>query len=259
VYGNGNVGPYSYDVIGSSNPTALLKWLQSHQYRVNASMLPLISPYTSAHMLFLAMRLQPQAGVQDIQPIKVTFATTQPQITIPMRMAAVASSQHLDLLVWIFGSSRFVPQNYQSFQISPQQLSIDPYAGANYTQLIDNAVSQANGHAFLTEYAQPTSNLHASTPLLQQLLQSYSYVTRLRTRMSPNQLTLDPTFVPQSGLPNVEDTYDLSNRPVPTTCSGFNLFLGSLGQGAYLLAFVVLVLLIGAVIGVIWLVRRRPG
>ncbi len=257
VYSGGNVGPYSYDVIGSSDPTALLKWLQSHHYRINTSMLPLISIYTSSHMLFLAMRLQPQAGIQDIQPIKVTFATSQPQITIPMRMAAVASSQHLDLLVWIFGSSRFAPQNYQSFQISQQQLSVEPYAGANYTQLIDNAVSQANGHAFITEYAQPTNNLHATTPLLNQLLQSYSYVTRLRTRMSPDQMTVDPTFAVQSGLPNVEDTYDLSNRPVPTTCSGFNLFLGSLGQGAYLLAFLVLVLLIGAVTVIIELIRGR--
>ena len=118
---------------------------------------------------------------------------------------------------------------------------------------------QVNGHAFITEYAQPTSNLHANASLLNQLIQNYSYVTRLRTRMSPAQMTVDPTFVPQSGLPNVEDTYDLSNRSVPTTCSGFNLFLGSLGQGAYLLAFVVLILLIGVIIGVIFLIRRRLG
>jgi hypothetical protein len=39
VYGVVNDGPYSYDVSGSTEPTALLKWLQSHQYRVNASML----------------------------------------------------------------------------------------------------------------------------------------------------------------------------------------------------------------------------
>ena len=117
VYGSGTVGPYAYDVIGSSDSTALTKWLLGHHYHIPNQVQPAIQSYIQAHMLFLAMRLQPQAGIQDIAPIKVTFATTQPQVMIPLRMAASSAMPHMGILVWIFGSGRFVPQNYQTIQI----------------------------------------------------------------------------------------------------------------------------------------------
>ncbi len=136
VYSSGTVGPYAYDVIGSSDPAALSKWLLGHHYHIPDQVQPAIQSYTQAHMLFLAMRLQPQAGVQDIQPVKVTFATTQPQVMIPLRMAASSAMPHMGILVWIFGSGRFVPQNYQPLQIRKTQIALDPYAGANYEQLV---------------------------------------------------------------------------------------------------------------------------
>jgi hypothetical protein len=255
VYGSGAVGPYAYDVIGSSDPTALTRWLLGHHYNIPDQVQPAIQSYTQAHMLFLAMRLQPQAGVQDIQPVKVTFATTQPQVMIPLRMAASSAMPHMGILVWIFGSGRFVPQNYQPLQIRKDQIALDPYAGANYEQLVENAASQANGHGFITEYAQPSSRLYThSDPTLAGLQQHYSYVTRLYTRTSPEQMTLDPIFAAQSGLPNVNNVYDLSNEPAPTTCDPFNLFLGSLGQLIYLAALLVM---LGLVVGGVVLIRRR--
>ncbi len=141
---------------------------------------------------------------------------------IPLRLAAAAATPHMGLLVWIFGSGRYVPQNYQAFQIRDEQL-----AGASYQQLIDKAVSRANGHAFATEYAQPTNTFFAgSSPTLKELQQKYSYVTRLYTRISPEQMTLDPTFAAQSGLPDVSRYHSI---PAPNTCNSFNLWLGSLG------------------------------
>lgn len=257
VYGSGTVGPYAYDVIGSSDPAALTKWLLGHQYHIPDQVQPAIQSYTQAHMLFLAMRLQPQAGVQDIQPIKVTFATTQPQVTIPLSMAASSAMPHMGLLVWIFGSGRFVPQNYQALQLRKTQIALEPYAGANYAQLVENAASQVNGHGFITEYAQPSSMLYTgSDPTLADLQRHYSYVTRFYTRISPEQMTLDPVFAAQSGLPNVSNIYDLSNEPAPTTCDPFNLFLGSLGLLFYPLAALVI---LGLVVGGVILIRRRAS
>ena len=258
VYGSGQVGPFAYDVIGSSDPNAAKQWLVSHHYQVNDTLQTTIAPYTQAHMLFLAMRLQPQAGVQDITPIKVTFATTQNQVMIAIRMAATASSAHMGLLVWIFGSSRFVPQNYQSVQVSDKQLSVTPSAGANYQDLVDKGISSASGHGFVTEFAQPTTSIYTgSSNTLSELRQHYSYVTRLYTRISPENMTLDPIFVAQSGLSNVSNIHDLSDHPAPTNCDAFNLFLGSLGQAVYPLSCLGL-LLVGVLIVVGFvLVRRR--
>ncbi len=257
VYGSGTVGPYAYDVIGSSDPAALTKWLLGHHYHIPDQVQPAIQSYTQAHMLFLAMRLQPQTGVQDIQPVKVTFATTQPQVMIPLRMAASSAMPHMGILVWIFGSGRFVPQNYQPLQIRKTQIALDPYAGANYEQLVEKAASQANGHGFITEYAQPSSMLDTQgDPTLAGLQKGYSYVTRLYTRISPEQMTLDPVFAAQSGLPNVSNVYDLSKEPAPTTCDPFNLFLGSAWPLIYLAGILVI---LGLVVGGAALLIRRTG
>ncbi|HJT59119.1 MAG TPA: DUF2330 domain-containing protein, partial [Ktedonobacteraceae bacterium] len=250
VYGKGTAGPYAYDVIGTSNPNALALWLQTHHYHVPDQLPSLIQPYIQAHMLFLAMRLQPQAGIQDITPVKITFPTTSPQVVIPLRMATVATMPHMGLLVWIFGSGRFVPQNYQSIHISDQQLM-----NADYTSLLDKSVTQASGHAFITEYAQPTHNLTTdSNSPLYDLKQHYAYVTRLYTRISPEQMTLDPTFSAQKGLPNVSNIHEI---PASSTCDSFNLWLGSLGTAAYLLGGIVIILFLALIIGGILLIRRR--
>lgn len=258
VYSGGTAGPFAYNVLGSADPRALTAWLQSHAYHVPATMQTLIQPYVASHMLFLAMRLRPQAGVQDITPLKITFATGASDITIPLRMAAAASLPHMDLLVWIFSSGRYVPQNYQSLYISDNQLSDNPFPAANYTRLVDNAVSQSGGHGFVTEYAGPTSPVSSSEPTLAALERQYSYVTRLYTRISPEQMTLDPVFTARPGLPDVSDIHEISPS---NTCDPFNSFLGqvssALGPAAYLCfggVFVLLVFLI-----VVVLVRIRRG
>jgi len=163
----------------------------------------------------------------------------------------------MGILVWIFGSGRFVPQNYQPLQIRKTQIALDPYAGANYEQLVEKAASQANGHGFITEYAQPSSMLDTQgDPTLAGLQKGYSYVTRLYTRISPEQMTLDPVFAAQSGLPNVSNVYDLSKEPAPTTCDPFNLFLGSAWPLIYLAGILVI---LGLVVGGAALLIRRTG
>jgi hypothetical protein len=233
VYDTGEVGPYAYNVIGSSDPQALVKWLQSNHYHVPDSTQSLIQPYTQAHEKFLALRLQPSAGVQDITPVKLTMTlptnATPSQIMIPMRMAAAASQPHTGILVWIFGSSRFIPQNYQSVVLRDNQFTNNPTPGGNYSQLVDAAVKHANGHAFITDYAQPTTSLYANDGTeFSALKQTHSYVTRLFTRLSPDQMLVDPVFTAQSGLPSVSNFHTVTPK---TTCDPFDSWLGQVSSG----------------------------
>lgn len=232
VYSSGTAGPYSYNVIGSKNPRALTQWLSGHSYKIPAESQAEMRPYIAAHMLFVALRLRGNAGVQDMTPVKITYATSQPGITIPLRMATPMSKSPLEALVWIFGQSRYIPQNYQSLQISDSQLSSTLGAGGNYMTLVNQAVSKASGHGFITEYAQPTSNLSPSDQELANLQQHYSYMTRLHTSIAPSQINLDPTFAAQAGLPNVSPYHQLTNPassqplscpPSTTTIAGISL------------------------------------
>ncbi len=258
VYKGGTVGPFAYDVLGSEDPNALTTWLQAHAYHVPDTMQALIRPYVASHMLFLAMRLQPQAGVQDITPVKLTFTTNGSDVMIPIRMAAAAAMPHMDMLVWIFSSSRYIPKNYQSLHISDNQLTDVPYPATNYTQLVDKAVSQSGGHGFVTEYAGPTRPGSSNEPTLATLEQNYSYVTRLYTRISPEQMTLDPVFTAQAGLPNVSNIHEISP---PDTCDPLNSFLGrvsyDLGPAVYVYIAGIIILLALLIAGGFVLARRR--
>jgi hypothetical protein len=215
VYGSGTVGPYNYNVIGSSNPQALAQWLTDHHYKIPAESQVEMQPYIAAHMFFLAMRLQGSAGIQDMTPVRITYANVGLSVTIPLRMATPMGKEPLGVQVWIFAKSRYVPQNYQTLQLDYNRL-----ATTSYPALVNQAVSKVGGHGFVTEYAQPTSNLSASDQELATLKQSYSYLTRLYTNIPPAQINLDPSFVAQTGLSDVGPVHEIA---VPdnsqTSCS----------------------------------------
>lgn len=235
VYSSGAVGPYSYNVIGSSNPQALTQWLTEHKYKIPAESQAEMQPYIASHMFFLAMRLQGNAGVQDMQPVKITYASNQDAVSIPLRMATPMGKEHLQVLVWVFAQGRYVPQNYQSLQVDYQQIK-NVYDSSEYQNLVSQAVSKAQGHGFITEYAQPSSSLSTSEPVLTTLAQSYKYITRMYTSIAPAQINLDPSFVPASGQPNVSAFHVVANPEAsqPSFCPSLNAIVSTCLGGVVL-------------------------
>ena len=112
VLAEGDVGPYSYSVVDSPDPDALIIWLRDNDYRVTEEMEPLVHVYNAEGMVFLAMKLQPESGVQDIQPVKMTYDSELPMI--PLRLTAVAATPNMRVLTWVFGDEQAVPINYEN-------------------------------------------------------------------------------------------------------------------------------------------------
>lgn len=213
VYSSGAIGPYNYDVISSNNSQALTQWLNGHHYKIPDESKAEMQPYIEAHMLFLAMRLKGSASTQDIQPIKVTYASKEQQVSIPLRMATPMGKENLNVLVWVFANSRYAPQNYQAVSFTNRDFSnvADPYSGFYQTK-VKQVVTQAKGHAFITEYAQPTQGTSFSGDLLLTTLQQhYSYLTRMFTSLAPAQIDLDPIFTAQTGKGDVSRYLTVSN------------------------------------------------
>ncbi len=238
VYSGGGIGPYSYNVIGSNDSQALTQWLDGHQYKLSEEERAELKPYIAAKMLFLVVRLQGSAGVQDIAPVKITYATNQASFSIPLRLAAPMGKLPLGVTVWIFGKSRYVPQNYQSLEFTQNDFRDVADPGSNfYNGKVEQKVKQAGGHAFITEYAQNFQNMQPQDPQLQSLQQHYGYLTRLYTRISANQIQRDPTFVAQTGLSDVSRYHAIT---MPETneqnCTGEYLMVG----GALLLGVVII-------------------
>ncbi|MCP4363361.1 MAG: DUF2330 domain-containing protein, partial [Chloroflexi bacterium] len=134
IYAEGEVGPYGFVVIGSADPDELITWLRDNGYRVTPEMEPLIDVYVEEQFVFLAMRLAPDFGTQDIQPIAVTYPSERPMI--PLRLTAVAANPDMAVITWFFGQQQAVPDNYGHFEVPDDEITFFTFGGNNYRQLM---------------------------------------------------------------------------------------------------------------------------
>ena len=209
LFASGEVGPYEFDVIGSQDPEALISWLREHDYRVTKDMEPLINVYVEEDFVFLAMRLLPDQSAQNVQPVKVTYASERPMI--PLRLTAVAANPDMAVMVWIYAENQAMPVNYAEIHIPYEDLTFFSFGGSsNYRRLMGERIDDFGGHAFITEYAAPTRELTVTHPLLKQLASRYPYVTRLNTVISPEEMTVDPVFGYDPQRKDVSNIHDLS-------------------------------------------------
>lgn len=218
-----SVGPYDYVIIRNENPGQMVGWLRENGYRVTDEMIPVITQYVNEGMYFLAMKLSQDADVGDIQPVVMTYKSEHPMI--PIRLTAVAAVDDMPIITWIFGNSQYVPENYthptpeySRFRNSSQIISFDFFNDIQPFTLNTREQSRIqqeyNGLAFITELAQPSADLAPALqddPLIGRLIEQHPYVTRLRGQMSPEQMTLDPTFIPAPDAADVSNQIDLVN------------------------------------------------
>jgi hypothetical protein len=231
VLASGEVGPFGYHVVTSPDPEDLVTWLRDNGYHITDEMKPLVKVYTDEGLVFLAMRLKQDANSSDIVPVKLTYEASYP--TIPLRLTAVAATPDMPVIVYIFGKDQTRTLNYVPITIADSEVKFSPFGGHDYRQTVVRAVDEAGGRAFVTEMAQPTSDIRPpSDPAVQLLFQQYPYLTRHYTRISPDEMTADPSFDVVAGLPNVSNVHDLSNRPAPWSCSDdMNTFKPVAGSG----------------------------
>jgi hypothetical protein len=207
VFVRAQVGNYDVAVIGSSDAQASADWLDQNGFRISPAMLGFLKLYTDEGMKFLALKLLPEKSVNDITPFKLTLPGTTP--SIPLRLSAVAAEPEMGIVAWIFGKERYEPANAPELSISDSDLRYDFSTGrSNWTAVVARAVDEMNGRGFVVENAQSLDELRqfamnsfanteeqmkAQTALLE-LFAGASYMTRLYTRVSPEEMTYDPSF-----------------------------------------------------------------
>ena len=218
VLASGEVGPFGYHVVTSPDPQDMVRWLRENGYQITPEMEPLIKVYTDEGLVFLAMRLRQGQDANDIVPVKLTYESKLP--TVPIRLTAVAATPDMPVIVWVFGTEQAASLNYAPITIADSEVSFTPFGRNDYQQVVSRAVDQAGGQAFVTEFAGPTTAVRPpSDEALKLLTQQYPYLTRLYTRISPEEMTADPVFDLAPGLPDVSNVHDLSSRPAPWTCT----------------------------------------
>jgi hypothetical protein len=206
VYVRTQVGNYDVAVIGSKDAQATADWLKENDFRISEAMLGFVELYTAEGMKFLALKLLPDKSANDITPFKLTLAGESP--SIPLRLSAIAAEPEMGIVVWVFGKTRYEPGNANELSIDNKDLRLDQNYQSNWMTLVARAVDQAQGRGFVVENAGAVSNLQSllmnsftSAPdqleaqkALTDLFANTTYMTRLYTRVSPEEMTYDPLF-----------------------------------------------------------------
>ena len=154
VISEDQVGPFDTAIITSDDPEAVITWLRDNDYDVSGLGASLIAPYVEDGFFFVALRLAKDRDVGDIQPLALTYEAEMPGI--PIRLTAVATEADLGVTAWVLGQNRAIPDNYLHVEINEARIDW-LNGGFNYNDVVAEAVNDAGGNAFTTDYAGPST------------------------------------------------------------------------------------------------------
>ena len=146
------VGPYDYAILQATDTLELFDWLGANDYIIPATAAPLVESYVlmGDEMHFVAFKLQKERTVGEIAPVVLKYDDTQPMI--PIQLTAIATQPDLGVTVGLLGDARAVPENYLHVLINEARIDWLS-SGSNYDALINDAMDEAGGQAFTTEFA----------------------------------------------------------------------------------------------------------
>ncbi|EDM75972.1 hypothetical protein PPSIR1_19904 [Plesiocystis pacifica SIR-1] len=162
--GNGNpnvvlettVGAFEIAVLDGGTVEGVMTWLNDNGYQQDPAAEPILGEYLADGHLFVALKLTNDAEVSEIHP--VTLRYDGDESCVPIKLTRIAAVENMDIRVFFLQDARTVPVNYRHVLVNP--LKIDWFNNAaNYKEVITMAVDadMANGNAFVTEYAGPSS------------------------------------------------------------------------------------------------------
>jgi hypothetical protein len=150
VLASQDVGPFMTVTLESHDSAQLLQWLNDNGFAQPAASLPLIDHYVQRGMLFVAIRLKQDASAGEILPVVLDMPTSEP--CVPLILTRIAAQPNMPVQVYVLGAARAFPSNW--FHVIPDLAKINWLQyGTNYRQVVTDAIDQAAGHGFVTEFA----------------------------------------------------------------------------------------------------------
>ena len=93
VLDSGQVGPYDYHVVESTDSSALDAWLYENDYEQPPESKPLIASYVEKGFVFIALKLTAGSATGDVVPVALRLPAPEPCIPLVLtQIAAVEGS-----------------------------------------------------------------------------------------------------------------------------------------------------------------------
>ena len=228
------VGDYQTVTFRASEAGAAVQWLRDNGFIVNATTSIYMESYIAENMVFVAAKLVPGAGASAVKPLKLRYRAAYP--SVPLILTAVAAQPHLTVTAFIYGAKPFTAMSHPTVTLDSTRLAVDPTGRNNYPMLLARTIDEHGGDAFVVEYSGPSSpsvvgtgnccgatdsckiandnlcqcpgneidakdcagltDLGEGVDLLKALGTKYPVLTRITTRISPEEMLFDPTYAP---------------------------------------------------------------
>lgn len=164
-----SVGPYEAVTLRGTDGAELLDWLNNNGYQLPASLEPVIQDYALEGLDFLALRLRPDVGVQQMKPIRIVYPGMF--VTLPLRMVAGGVGARVALTLFILGEGRWQSASTPNVEVNPANIQWNFALGASNHQDLRRTLLNTNaGNVWLTSYArrgslwEPTTNPRTNAP-----------------------------------------------------------------------------------------------
>ena len=150
------VGPFDVQVVSSDNPDDMSIWLADNGYLITDRGDELLAPYINLGMKFVALKLRSGETAGSIQPLIMKYPSDRPMV--PIRLTAIAAEDDMGVLVYVVNDQlgRAIPDNY--LHVIPNLTKLDWFNGsfnayASYQNLVTDAMDEAGGQGFATDFA----------------------------------------------------------------------------------------------------------
>lgn len=152
VVSHASAGPYETVILSADVPGALPAWLEDHGYAIPDDIHPLIDAYVAEGFDFVALRLLPAAGIQQMRPVRVVQSGAV--TTLPLRMVAAGTGPFTDITLFVLAEGRYAAQGFAEVTLQEGLLSWDfQTSSSNYAQLRQGVLAQAGGRVFYVPFA----------------------------------------------------------------------------------------------------------
>lgn len=195
-----SVDSYDIAILSAQESESLATWLADNGYGLPAGAAPVLQHYVGKQWYFVAMKIAPEApgggaGGEEFRPLTLTFATDE--LVFPMHISRVSTTDRVEVLLYVLAEHRVSSSNYATAEIQARSMWRGDSFEAVYDGWFEDTITAAGGTALVVEYAGELPTWWVDAPPFDSVLEpgrSY-YVTRLRTRLRPAQMSEDIVMV----------------------------------------------------------------
>lgn len=238
VWDTTDAGPYTIVVLTAESLTALRTWASDNGFPWLPSTEPDFQHYIDERWFFVASKVRPAEGAPSLVPLSLTWEGGD--LVVPLMMSRRDATTDMSLVVWVIADApaKPAPGNWAQVAVPEASIVVDDYE-SNYADLVAETVDGAGGgRAFVTEYVQPaaTAAFEINDEPTSALVGTTGWVTRLYTRVDPEDVTSDPTFVLDDAVAPVAQLHDLTLVEGPYWGAAFRPIASLAPVGLFVLA-----------------------